>query len=72
MFQEEIAVAIVPKPGEAITEDQVREFTAEYVSKFKIPKYILFKDALPKNSNGKVLKRKLREAWEAPGSTESD
>jgi long-chain acyl-CoA synthetase len=62
-FQEEIAAAIVMKPDCQVSEDRVREFAAGRMSKFKIPKYVLFKEALPKNSNGKVLKRKLREEW---------
>ena len=34
-----------------------------HVTKFKQPKYVEFRAALPKNANGKVLKRRLREEW---------
>ncbi len=63
LFQEEIAVSIVPKPGQQPTAEQVRDHAARFVTKFKIPKYVLFHDELPKNSNGKILKRTLRQEW---------
>ncbi len=62
-FQEEIAVTVVPMPGSDVTEDQIREAAAAWVTKFKIPRYVTFTKALPRNANGKVLKRSLREQW---------
>jgi fatty-acyl-CoA synthase len=64
-LQEEIAVSIVMKTGEQVSADDVREFAGGCLSKFKIPKYVMFPDQLPKNSNGKVLKRTLREEWKS-------
>ncbi len=64
-FQEEIAVAVVPKPGQTLCEDEIVSAALEHVTKFKKPKYVSFREALPKNSNGKVLKRTLRENWVA-------
>ncbi|MFP6674739.1 MAG: AMP-binding protein [Pirellulaceae bacterium] len=64
-LQEEIAVSIVMKAGEQVSADDVREFAGGCLSKFKIPKYVMFPDQLPKNSNGKVLKRTLREEWKS-------
>ncbi|MEZ6054012.1 MAG: AMP-binding protein [Planctomycetaceae bacterium] len=65
MFQEEIAVAVVPKPGQSLSEEDIISAALEEVTKFKKPKYVSFREALPKNSNGKVLKRTLREEWVA-------
>lgn len=62
-FQEEIAAAVVLKAGQQATEEEIQQLTLQYVTKFKRPKYVLFRDQLPKNSNGKILKRKLREEW---------
>ncbi|MHC4994315.1 MAG: class I adenylate-forming enzyme family protein [Planctomycetota bacterium] len=66
-FQEEIAASIVLKSGAKVTADEVRDQAGRVVTKFKIPKYVRFHDALPKNSNGKILKRALREQWEGGG-----
>jgi len=63
LFQEEIAASVVLKPGTSITEDNVHAHVAKHVTKFKIPRYVAFVDALPRNSNGKVIKRKLRDEW---------
>ncbi len=33
---------------------------------FKVPKRVIFAEALPKNPSGKLLKRELRRRYEAP------
>jgi long-chain acyl-CoA synthetase len=63
-FQEEIAISIVLRANQPLTADQAREHLRQYVTTFKIPKYVRFHDELPKNSNGKILKRTLREQWQ--------
>ena len=30
---------------------------------FKVPKYVVFVDELPKNPSGKILKRELRQTY---------
>ncbi|MCH2211904.1 MAG: long-chain-fatty-acid--CoA ligase [Fuerstiella sp.] len=62
-FQEEIAVSVVLLPGAELTEDQIRTATATRINRFKIPKYIQFTNTLPRNANGKIVKRTLREMW---------
>ncbi|MGE8319338.1 MAG: AMP-binding protein [Comamonas sp.] len=71
----ECAVIGVPddKTGEAIklvvvrkspdlTEAQLRSFCSERLTGYKRPKYIEFRDALPKTPVGKILRRELRDA----------
>ena len=65
-YQEQIIAAVVVKEGHAVTADELRQHAAEFVTKFKIPAHFVFKDCLPKNSIGKVLKRTLREEWKTP------
>jgi acyl-CoA synthetase (AMP-forming)/AMP-acid ligase II len=55
------AAFIVPKPGEVLTEEELREFCLKKLAKFKVPKYFIFVKELPKSPVGKILKRELRE-----------
>jgi long-chain acyl-CoA synthetase len=65
---EEVAVAIVPRPGEEVDPDELRRFLADRIAPFKIPtKVIAFSDPLPRNPAGKILKRQLRDDIVAQG-----
>ncbi|MCZ7618285.1 MAG: acyl--CoA ligase [Myxococcota bacterium] len=59
---EEVAAAIVPRPGQSLSGESLRAFLAEHLAPFKIPTRIaLHSEALPRNPAGKVLKRALRD-----------
>jgi long-chain acyl-CoA synthetase len=59
---EEVAVAIVRRPGATLTEDDLRDFLTERLAKYKIPSKVWFlDDQLPRNANGKFVKRELRK-----------
>ena len=59
---EEVGAAVVVAPGQSLTADQVREACAAQIAKHKIPRYIwILTEPLPRNANGKFLKRELRE-----------
>jgi len=45
----------------ALTEDAVRAWCRENLTGYKRPKYIEFRDALPKTPVGKILRRALRD-----------
>ncbi|GEL77233.1 acyl-CoA synthetase [Tenuibacillus multivorans] len=60
---EAVTAIVVPKEGVRLTKEMVIGFCEDRLSKFKVPKYVAFTDALPKNPSGKVLKRDLREAY---------
>src|SRR5262249_7199192 len=53
-----VAAVVVSAPVEP---DQLLEHCRMHVASFKKPRRIEFLDALPKNANGKVLRRELRE-----------
>ncbi len=58
----EVPVAFVaPRPGATVGEEELREFCAARLAKFKVPRAVRFVEALPRNPSGKVLKRVLRE-----------
>ena len=52
---------IVLRPGTTATAEELTEFCADRMAKFKVPKRFEFVDALPRTPSGKVLKRTLRE-----------
>jgi long-chain acyl-CoA synthetase len=48
---------------DAVTTDALRAWCAERLSDYKVPEtMVLTVEPLPRNANGKVLKRQLREA----------
>ncbi len=58
---EEVGAAIVLRAGATASADDLRTEAAGHIAKHKIPRYIwLLPDALPRNANGKFLKRELR------------
>jgi len=56
----EVAKAwIVLIEGEEATAEEIKAFCANSLTQYKIPKYMEFRDALPKTGVGKVLRRVL-------------
>ncbi len=57
---EEPAAVVHLAPGMYATEDELREWVAARLAKFKVPVRIAFvQDTLPRNANGKILKKDL-------------
>ena len=57
-----VGAAIVLAKGASLTDDELREFLSTSLAKFKIPERIwILGEPLPRNANGKFLKRELRE-----------
>ncbi len=55
-----VTAAIVLKPGEALTLEQLRAHCSGKLGGFKTPKRLVICESLPRNPSGKVLKRELR------------
>jgi long-chain acyl-CoA synthetase len=61
---EEVAAAVVLRPGASVTEQALREHAANLLARFEIPsRWWLRYEPLPTNATGKVLKRDLISAW---------
>jgi len=56
---EEVGAAVVLKPGEHATADELRQFVKDKVAAYKYPRVVWFLDELPKGSTGKILKREI-------------
>jgi long-chain acyl-CoA synthetase len=58
---ESVKSFIVLKPGEQASEDEILAFCREQLAPYKVPKAVEFRDALPKSTIQKVLRRELVE-----------
>jgi acyl-CoA synthetase (AMP-forming)/AMP-acid ligase II len=52
---------VVPRPGHRLDEADVLAFCRERLANYKVPRQLEFRETLPRNPSGKVLKRLLRE-----------
>jgi fatty-acyl-CoA synthase len=58
----EVGVAcVVLKPGASATEEDLLAHLQGCLARYKVPKSVVFLDALPISAAGKILKRELRE-----------
>ncbi|SPJ16779.1 Acyl-CoA synthetase (AMP-forming)/AMP-acid ligase II [Burkholderiales bacterium] len=62
---EAVVAVVVVKSGHSLTEPQLLVHCKATLASFKVPKGVIFVDALPKTPSGKLLKRHLREAHTA-------
>ena len=56
---EVVHAAVVLRPGEKLTERELRAFAAARLAAFKQPRTIAFMERLPRNPFGKVMKREI-------------
>jgi acyl-CoA synthetase (AMP-forming)/AMP-acid ligase II len=59
----EIACAIVVADQGQVSEQQIVEFCGTRLARYKLPKKVIFAEAIPRNPAGKILKRVLREKY---------
>jgi long-chain acyl-CoA synthetase len=57
----EAVKAFIVKRDPALTEDELKRFVAEQLTNYKRPKFIEFRNELPKTPVGKILRRALRD-----------
>lgn len=58
---EAITAVVVLKEGQEASEEELIHHAKTLMAPYKVPKRILFADALPKSTAGKILKRHLRQ-----------
>ncbi len=58
---ERVTAVVVLKPGATLGPDVLVARCRERLAGFKTPKAVVFREALPRNPSGKILKRVLRE-----------
>ena len=57
---ETVKAFVVLKPGETATAEEILNFCRQNLAKYKVPTQVEFREALPKSSSGKILRRILR------------
>jgi long-chain acyl-CoA synthetase len=65
VWGEAVHAVLVCRPGAAQESDRLIRLCREKLAGYKVPKSIEFRAELPRNANGKILKRVLREEYVA-------
>ncbi len=61
---EEVGAVVQVTPGSSVNETDLQMYVHQHLAAFKVPvKIELRTEPLPRNANGKILKRQLREEW---------
>jgi acyl-CoA synthetase (AMP-forming)/AMP-acid ligase II len=63
LWIERVHALIVLKEGRRTGEDEMIEFCKQHLARYKAPKSVEFVESLPKNPQGKILKRELRKKY---------
>ena len=60
-YGEEVCAFIKLKKGFKSSEKEIKDFCKEGISRFKIPRYVIFTDSFPMTASGKIKKMELKK-----------
>jgi acyl-CoA synthetase (AMP-forming)/AMP-acid ligase II/NAD(P)-dependent dehydrogenase (short-subunit alcohol dehydrogenase family) len=60
-YGQRLRAFVVPRAGATLSEDDVRGWVKRHVARYKVPRDVVFLDALPRNATGKVVRAKLAQ-----------
>ena len=63
-FGQALVAHVVLREGAGATADDLRSHVKKQLANYKVPREVVFHEALPRNETGKVLKRKLADPGE--------
>jgi acyl-CoA synthetase (AMP-forming)/AMP-acid ligase II len=63
VWGESVKAIVVPQEGVSLTEEGITDFCRQHLASYKKPRSVDFVKELPKNNNGKILKRELKERY---------
>ncbi len=63
---EEVKAVVVRQPGSSLDADGVRAWAAQALAPFKVPAQVEFRERLPRNAAGKVMKHLLETGESVP------
>lgn len=61
----EVIKVFIVKKDQSLTEQEILSFCRENLTNYKVPRYIEFREELPKTNVGKILRRALKEGLAA-------
>jgi len=64
-YGEELCAWVITKPGQTLTDSEIRSFCAGQIAHYKVPRYIEFVTEFPMTVTGKIQKFKIRDAMKA-------
>lgn len=63
VFSERIKAVVVAKPGQTITEAEIKEHCKKHLAHYETPEYVVFAKSILTNPAGKTLKPPLVDFW---------
>ena len=60
-YGEELCAWVIVKPGQTVTEDELKAFCQGQIAHYKVPRYIRLVSAFPMTVTGKIQKFKIRD-----------
>jgi len=66
LMEDDVKATVVLRPGASLKESELSDWARPRMPKFALPRYIEFREELPKNASGRVLKFQLREQGVTP------
>jgi acyl-CoA synthetase (AMP-forming)/AMP-acid ligase II len=72
LFQQEVRAVVVAKAGAGLTADELWSWCEKRLARYKVPRYIEFRDALPVSGTGRVQKQVLRSEGVAGAGASHD
>ena len=70
-YGQTVAAAIAPRPGEEVTESELRKLCLEAMGEYRAPSQYFFLEELPKGPSGKIQRLKLTELFSDSTTTRS-
>jgi carnitine-CoA ligase len=68
LTEDDLKITASRKEGATVTEEELFRWCIDQLPYFVLPRYIEFRDALPRSPVGRVLKRELRDEGATPSS----
>lgn len=58
---ERVKAFVVPKAGQDLTGDEIKEFLKDKLAKYKLPEFVEITNNIPRNPTGKIMKLELKK-----------